>query len=97
MSPIVSGCRNRLRRNLLHADAIVIDSRNTSMFPTLLNSRLKTPHACIWTVVILTILFKDASVVEKGLVALVPREKLPPQLLAHLTHTVVRDVADRPM
>ena len=46
--------------------------------------------------VILIIFFKRAPVVEKlRFLALVPREKLAPLLLAHLIHTVVRDVRDR--
>ena len=50
MRPIVSGCRKSLRNTFLHADAIVIDSRNVSIFLICLNSHLNTRHACLRTV-----------------------------------------------
>ena len=45
-----AGCTNRLRKILLHVDAIVIDSRNNSIFPMCMNSRLNTRNACFRTV-----------------------------------------------
>ena len=50
MRPMVSGLRKCLRNNLLHAEANVMAFRNTSMLPTLINSRVNTLHACRKTV-----------------------------------------------
>ena len=47
MRPMVSGFRNRLRSTLLHADAMVISSKKTSMLPICMHSRLNTRHACL--------------------------------------------------
>ena len=44
------GLQKSLRRTLLHADAIIIDSRKTSSFPNCMNSRRNTGHALFKTV-----------------------------------------------
>ena len=44
------GLQETFRRILLHAEAIVIDSRKTSKFPICMNSRRNTRHACLKTV-----------------------------------------------
>jgi len=43
---MVSGCRKRIRNILLEADAMVIYSRNTSIFPMSINTRLNSRH--VW-------------------------------------------------
>jgi hypothetical protein len=88
----------KLRRNtLFQADAIVRDSRKTSIFRIAKIHGERHDNLVLDREVILTIGFMDLFVVEHTrLACLVPREKFLPFPSPHLVHSIILYVGHRP-
>ena len=94
VNPTRSGFPNLQSKTLLHADAIVTDSRYTSMFPICKNSRLNTCHTCFKTVTSFGQYDYNTRVLLKGLNFLLPYHAINSFLSpsAQLVHAVKRYV-----
>ena len=64
---MVLGFKNRVLRNLLHAEPMVNDSRKTSMLPISINSRLNIRRSCLKTVTSSWQYFSKTSLLSKTL------------------------------
>jgi hypothetical protein len=97
ISPIVSGFKNLRRNTLLHADAIVRDSRKTPIFPISKNSLKRHDR-----LVVVPLRHPDSMLQGRVcygmLETCVPLTMLgiPHAPLPHLVHSIIRYVGHRP-